>query len=148
MDNILNLKIDAGKGEYAHVLEFALSFCDSFLLVVRDEIALSESGKMALDSLSLFRITDSMESEWPGTRLYGHKARVLRYRFDRDALKVLLSLSDNFASWEQPNRPEDLCLIRESLKPFLVSIVHEKDVYLVLSVLEAEEFERFMQKQK
>jgi hypothetical protein len=100
---------------------------------------------MALEALSSFRISDSMESEWPGTRLYDHQARVLRYRFDRDSLAVLLSLSDNFASWEQPDLPEDLCLIRKSQEPFLVSIVHEKDVYLVLSDLETEEFEGFMQ---
>lgn len=85
-----------------------------------------------------------MESEWPGTRLHGHTARVLRYRFDRESLKALLRLSENFASWEQPDRPEDLCLIRESREPLLVSAVHEKDVYLLLSDEETEEFERFM----
>lgn len=144
MDNIFNLKINIEKGEYAGVLEFALSYCDSFLLVVRNEIALSVSGKMALDALSPFRISDSMESEWPGTRLHGLTARVLRYRFDRESRKVLLHLSENFASWEQPDRPEDLCLIRESREPLLVSTVHEKDVYLVLSDEEIEEFERFI----
>lgn len=148
MASILNLKIDLEKNEYVGVLEFALGFCDSFLLVVRNEIALSESGKMALDALSSFRISDSMDSEWPGTSLHGLTARVLRYRFNQDSMDVLLSFSENFASWVQPDRPEDLCLIRPPGEPFLVSIVHERDFYLVLSDVETEEFERFMENRR
>jgi hypothetical protein len=48
-------------------------------------------------------------------------------------MSVLIEASEGLFSWTQPELPEDLCLFRKDGEPWLVTIAHEKDGYLVLS---------------
>lgn len=132
--HIYNLVDDLTQNQYHRLLEFASNYCDTFQLVIRETIGLDESAEQILKSLKPFLIKESAESEWLGTRLTdGSKAGVFLFTFSSETISLLKSASYSLFSWIQPKLPEDISLIRSDGKPFLVSISHEADGYLLLS---------------
>lgn len=126
--------LDDVKGEvYAQLLQHALSCCDSFLLVIRHTIDVNESAQSLLKRLEPFLIKREELSEWPGTQLFDDTAQVSRFQLSPATESVLIEVAEGLFSWTQPELPEDLCLFREDGEPWLVTIAHEKDGYLVLS---------------
>jgi hypothetical protein len=75
-------------------------------------------------------LSDAESSEWPGTKLLRGTARLLRYSLLADSGSILARLVSGLYDWRQPSMPEDLCLIRQSGEPWLVTISHERDAYL------------------
>ncbi len=72
---------------------------------------------------------------WPGTTLLaGEKgaATVVTFRLAPDVISSLTSAASRLYGWRQPQLPEDLCLLRASGEPSLVTISHESDGYLVV----------------
>jgi hypothetical protein len=122
---------------YQGLLDFALRSCATALLVVRPSLGLAPTGSTVLKRLEAFLESKTESSEWPGTTLFGDIAWVYRYTFSAECADVLKTCTNNLYGWAQPNLPEDLCLLRASDDPWLVSISHEHDGYLCLTESEA-----------
>ncbi len=119
---------------YRQLIQHALSECQLALLVVRDSTKLAESGQLVLRKLEKFLGSKSRAAEWPGTTLLmGRKATLFKYEFSEKVAEILKSEVYGLYDWVQPNRPEDLCLLRSDETPWLATIAHEKDAYFELS---------------
>jgi hypothetical protein len=70
------------------------------------------------------------QSEWPGTRLFGHTASVTHFDLNDESVALLKSVSNSIFGWRTPKLPEDLCLLREDESVWLGSISHERDAWL------------------
>ena len=126
------------RGEvYQRLIGLSLRFCNTALLVVRDSIDLRDSGTRVLTALEPYLQQKNRETEWPGTKLfYGASATVYRFRLCSNSGEVLKGAVDALYCWQQPQYPEDLCLLRSDGQPWLVSIAHESISYLELSSAE------------
>ena len=124
---------------YSKLLIKALKSCNSFIFVVRPTISTEKSVQKIIDDLQQYLIKKSAESEWPGTKLINDTALVYKFQLNKETTQYLVNVSSSLYSWLQPDFPEDLCLLRENGKPWLTTISHEKDAYLLLSEEEKEE---------
>lgn len=131
--NVYNL-VDDVKGEaYLRLLHHALSYCDSFILVIRHSLDVNATAQAVLNRLEPFVIRREESNEWPGTHLLDSTAQVNTFKLSPPTASVLAEVAEGLFSWAQPELPEDLCLIRKDGNPWLVTIAHEEDAYLVLS---------------
>jgi len=121
---------------YKDLLDAGARFCRRALVVVRPSIVLADAGGKVLELLRAWNGTEQMASEWPGTRLLKGTAALLTFDLNRESLLLLRSVPGLY-SWQQPDLPEDLCLLRADGTPWLVSISHENDAYLNLEEAEA-----------
>jgi len=119
--------------EYYNFLKYSLKYCEIFFLVVRNSIDLDSQGKQILESLKNFLVSREERAEWPGTKLLDDTASVFTFNFCIEAIQTLTKSVDNLFGWLQPNYPEDFCLIRKDGSPWLVTISHERDGYLLLT---------------
>jgi hypothetical protein len=117
---------------YRDLLDYGVNECAFALIVIRPSLPLSEAGTRALKELEQYLHEERFSSEWPGTTLLAETARVLLYQFGSECASVLEELTSSLYSWQQPNLPEDLCLLRANEEPWLVSIAHERDSFLYL----------------
>lgn len=118
---------------YRRLIETALRRCTGFLVVVRKTVTLAVSARRTLKELDPFLEGTSEQAEWPGTQLTDGRAAVSRYRLNRDSAVVLSQAANGLYGWLQPELPEDLCLLRADGTPWLVTISHERDAFLVLA---------------
>jgi hypothetical protein len=131
--NVYNLLSDVEGQVYVQLLNHALNYCDYFVLVIRHSIEASASAVAVLDRLEPYLVRAEESSEWPGTQLLGSTARVYRYKLTSDTTFILGEVAERLFDWQQPELPEDLCLVRPDGNPWLVTIAHEEDAYLILS---------------
>lgn len=134
------------RGEsYRALVDAALDYCDTLLLVAQKHLGLAPSAADLMRRLEPFLLAKSQESEWPGTTLLDStKATLFRYRFNRDSARMLNEAADRLFSWSQPELPEDLSLIRPDGAPFLITIAHERNAYLKLTASEVDSFQKFL----
>lgn len=119
---------------YNRLLTIATYECRIALLVIRESLpCLSALCNVALTQLRPYLISEGQAIEWPGTSLIDHSATVLRYRYTPSSVSQFQLLSDHLYGWQYPDLPEDLCLLRADESPFLVTIAHERDSYLLLT---------------
>jgi hypothetical protein len=118
---------------YSRLIGFALRECHLALLVVRPEMGLSARGVQVVAKLKPFIYHVADVDRWPGTQLFECTASVHHLKFNQESLFVLQEFSTRLYQWIQPDLPEDLCLLRGPDEPWLVSITHENDSYLILS---------------
>lgn len=127
---------------YRKLIDTAICFCNSGLLVVRETINLDESGTKVIQGLERFITEKTRSSKWPGTILLCNEAfpnnvaTIYSFRFCLDSAEILKNSVKGLYSWRQPEYPEDLCLLRPDGSPWLVSITHENDSYLRLATEE------------
>lgn len=123
------------KGDlYRHLLDYAVAECSVALLVVRPTISIELSGRKLLNNLDKFLVSKSECSQWPGTvLLYGATAQVFQYKFNLESALLFKQAVSGLYEWVQPTLPEDLCLLRNTNEPWLVSISHEQDSYFYIS---------------
>jgi len=137
MRAVYNL-LDDVKGEaYVRLLHHALSQCDSFTLVIRHSIDVNATAEAVLNRLEPYLTRRDEIAEWPGTLLLDGTAQVNTFKLSPPTASVLAEVADGLFSWTQPELPEDLCLIKKDGEPWLVTIAHEEDAYLVLSAEES-----------
>jgi hypothetical protein len=122
---------------YRALVAAAAEVCDAFLLVRRE--ATNESALGVIEHLSPWLIEESEVSEWPGTELLGHTATVYKFKATAETLAFLAQRVDRLYAWCQPDLPEDLCLLRADGSPWLATIAHEADGFLMLSEAERED---------
>ena len=118
---------------YRDLLDYAVNKCAFALVVTRPSLPCSGAGIRAFKTLEPYLREERVSSEWPGTRLLAGTARVLLYQFGPECASVFKELANRLYSWQQPDPPEDLCLLRANEEPWLVSIAHERDSFLHLS---------------
>ena len=124
---------------YAGLLNSSLTLSSEGLLVVRDTIDLAKGGAAILTRLRPFIVAETRESRWPGTMLLDDQtASIFRFSICADSVNVLLHSARRLYDWQQPERPEDLGLVRANGTPFLISIAHESEAYLVATDNELE----------
>ena len=123
---------------YSKLLNQSLQYCDAFLFVVRPSMPQSESLKKIIEDLQSHIVNKEDKSEWPGTKLINNTATIYKFKLNHETVDFLTSKTHNLYSWLQPDLPEDLCLLRADKNPWLVTISHEKDGYLLLSMQEKE----------
>lgn len=126
--------LEEPKGDtYYKLIDYAISQCGYAILVVSDAIKMNSERENLLAKLSPFLENIKRSSEWPGTKLFGGDVPVYTYYFDSGFAEILKSVVSGLYQWQQPDFPEDLCLLREDRSPWLVDIAHEEDSFLVLS---------------
>jgi hypothetical protein len=129
-----DVPIEAQAEVHVSLLRFAASVgLPECSLVVRDEDGLDESAQRVLLELLPFLISSGPSSEWPGTRLIGHTATVMKYTFGTRMAEVMIESAATLYEWEEPRMPEDPCLFREDGSAWLTTIAHERIAYLTLS---------------
>ena len=105
----------------------------SVLMVLRDGIGLTDHGASLLERLGPYLIERSRSSSWPGTILTTSEAVVLRFALKDAVLHELLAAGNALYDWQQPDLPEDPCLLREDGSPLLTTIAHERDAFVDLT---------------
>jgi len=131
--NTYNLLIEPSGYNYIDLLDYALGECTLLLLVKYDEQKqLSQRGKGVLDELAPYLYKMEMKSEWPGTVLFGGEVPICTYNFVPESAAILKKSASRLYQWQRPDLPDDLCLLRSDESPWLVTIAHEDDSYLVL----------------
>ena len=131
--NIYDLEPEPSLALYHRLIDLALERCPLALLVLRPELELTEVGQVVLGSLDPYVEERVKSTRWPGTDIFGTQADVFYFRLEAGSAKVLREATDHLFGWCQPDLPEDLCFLREDRRPWLVTIAHERDGYLVLS---------------
>ncbi len=106
------------------------------LVVVRDELGLTDSGKGVVRQLEALGAVGVRRDSWPGTKLEGGQAQVYRVPVTVESLTAVAGAADGLYSWCQPELPEDLALVRIDESPLLASVAHEHDAWLELSAEE------------
>jgi hypothetical protein len=123
---------------YAGLLGTALTVSKSGLLVVRDTIELASSGAAILEELDGFMLHKARSNRWPGTTLLEPGATVYRFAVCPESIDVLCRAANALYEWQQPDRPEDLAFLRGDETPWLISIAHEGEAFLVVAERELE----------
>lgn len=138
----LTIDLEPTDETYASLLQVASHWCSTALLVVRERLGLSELGAALTKQLEPFLLERSDSTSWPGTTLLDGSASVSTYRLDPTVVERLTAATSRLFGWQQPELPEDLCLLRPGGDPWLVTIAHEGDGYVVLEPTELEELRR------
>jgi hypothetical protein len=142
----LYLKRNLSKKVYKDVLQLALSFCNEAIVVIHRYKPLSQLNS-SIDSmiarLQPFSLGISMSKSWPGGGSLIQECEIFRFVYCQDTIKIL-SVEDDFFSWQHPRLPEDLCLFRPNGEPWLITIAHEKIVQVLVSEHEARELTALM----
>jgi hypothetical protein len=128
------LKEPTGR-QFDDLVRASMSFCGSFLLVVRDG-PLKPSGRRVLDQLQPYVREKAEKAEWPGTRLTTSVATVWTFDLVEQSAAILTATTNRLYAWLQPDLPEDPCFIREDGTPWLTTISHERDAFLSLETIE------------
>ena len=113
---------------YIDLLNFAVSRCESFSLVWRDQLEFAPSAYEIEHALKPFLVSNIRTDEWPGTKLIGHEAIVRRYRLTNESVE-LLHVAEGLYDWLQPNLPEDLVFYSSGDVVWLTTISHEHEAW-------------------
>ncbi len=127
---------------YYSLLECGLAFCAKAILVVRADLGLTQAAAQLLTDLCKQNCEVTERREWPGTVLLDKTARVYEMRYGVDVSNILAAAVGGVFDWQQPCRPEDLCLLRADGSSWLTSIAHERDAFLTLRAEEVAVVER------
>lgn len=133
---ICTLALEPESQFYCKILDYALNHVRVGILVVRSDMPLSAHGADVIQQLKPFTQRSVVSDEWPGTKLLNGSAVVHCWAYNEETVAILKQFSNRLYQWQQPEYPEDLCLMRSYNEPWLVSISHERDAYLVLDEVE------------
>jgi hypothetical protein len=139
---IFNVKYKEINKKYFQLLDYALNFCDKFLFVIREQNRKTLNLDYFLDELEKNLISIKIQNKWPGTELLYDTANVYYYHYNTETLMILKKYTKNFRDWEQPNLPEDICLLRNDETPWLITNIHEYDCFFDFNIDEKIEIEK------
>jgi hypothetical protein len=123
---------------YQHVLEASLADASIVYVVLRESVDVSAMARRCLTKLEPFLMSNQMVREWPGTALFSGEAHRLSYHWNDSCRRVLASCAEGLYEWLQPERPEDLGLLRSDGSVWLASVAHERDAWLELEFAECD----------
>jgi hypothetical protein len=116
--------------EYDRFLRAALGRFPFFMLVWRDQFTFRPSARAIRRHLGPFEVRQRRSNRWPGNVMFGHKADIIFYRSDPESFQVLAG-PGSLLSWLQPYFPEDLAFFGADRRCLVVSVTHEKDVWIL-----------------
>jgi len=131
-----DLMSEASGDVYRSLLDFGLTQCSQALLVTSPG-ELPMHVATVLNTLSPHLITSEERGDWPGTTLLSGGARVWTYHYDPEVASVLRDATSGLYGWQEPDLPEDLCLLRGPGVVWLGSVAHEADAWLEMTTREA-----------
>jgi len=118
---------------YKALLDYCNAHASVVLLVLREVDWIETSAHTFLEQFQSTLISQEQATDWPGTRLTAGTATVFRYHITSDLINHLKTDVEGLYEWQQPERLEDLCFLREDGTTLLATITHENDAYLELS---------------
>jgi hypothetical protein len=123
---------------YTSLIEAARAACREVSLIQRGEGSYDAESARILRELAPYLLEERAVSEWPGTKLLSAAvpATLRKYPMSEGVLGVVAGAVSGLYEWNQPSRPEDLVFWRRDGEPWLVTIAHERDGYLVLTEVE------------
>jgi hypothetical protein len=116
---------------YKRLIGAAIRVAASGFVVVRDSIELAPSGRAVLDKLKPFILSETRRDRWPGTVLLDEQASIYTFAVCDGSLEVLLQSAEALYEWQQPERPEDLGFLRSDETPWLLSVAHEGEAFIL-----------------
>jgi len=116
--------------EYTELLKGLLRISNKFSFVIRSDYTITENEKSVLGLFLKYLLFEDEVESWPGTVLYGKKARIFYYTFNQETFELLMKTSSDIYEWLHPEKPEDLCFY-DGDKPVFASISHEHDSFLI-----------------
>lgn len=119
---------DVSGVDYASLIATACKRYPQFSLVWRDQLSFEPSARSIQQELRGFQLARSRTSRWPGTRLLGSRADVIRYSIDA-ARTGVLSRSRSLFGWCAPQLPEDLCFYKSDGSSAIVTVAHEHQAW-------------------
>jgi hypothetical protein len=94
-----------------------------------------DAEAVALQLLGDKLLRTTVAVAWPGTKLFGHGARVHIGVFDEEVLLKMAATENILSRWVHWNAkplPEDICLWRVGdIVPTLISVTHDGDAWLL-----------------
>jgi hypothetical protein len=118
---------------YEVLINAAARNCEFVTLIVRPKLGLSSLGMKVLELLRPFLIEQKEVDEWPGTKLLQGSATLLKYCLNESVAQILKTSAEGLFDWQQHQLPEDIGFLKGTGHPWLVSISHEHDAWLILS---------------
>jgi hypothetical protein len=136
------MKIVGYKGAWsgealAAIIRYSITKCRYFVLIVMDERAV-EAVEL-LNQLRPFVDSSALVSAWPGTvKLGGERFEMLKFNATKSSCELLIN-DVLRALFEKGPPVEDLSLLREDGRPFLVTITHEREAFFKVEPREVHE---------
>ncbi len=128
----INISRGFAKKHYKDILKHALEHCSYCLYVVQDFELVNSNALKIINKMRMKLAKQYKDSKWPGTELLDTQVDIFIHIFDYDTCEMLTGFASGFPAWQHPDLPEDLCLLREDMSPYFISIAHERDFYFLL----------------
>lgn len=129
---------------YRTLLDYCNAHAQIVLLVLREADWIEHSARAFLEQFRSILISQEQSTDWPGTRLTSGTATIFRYHITPDLIDHLKAKVEGLYEWQQPERLEDLCFLREDGTALLATIAHENDAYLELTSEEHKDLLRLL----
>jgi len=123
---------------YRALIDYCANRCSQGLLVRRDSIDLEIGGIEVINALDNVGAQYDRRNEWPGTILTTGEATIITFPLTSGSVDLLKGSVSSLYEWQQPEKPEDLALLRGG-ESMLVTIAHECDAYMLVSEGELDE---------
>src|SRR6266436_3057547 len=135
---------EPAENDYAQLIEFCAKRCAKCTFVLRGRGSL-QFGKncqqfLASQKVHLLEVAD--QTEWPGTRLMGHTARVYWYHVTSELIASLKAKVRSLYEWAVPDLPEDLAFYWPDGSALLGTCSHERFAFVNLAEKEVDEFKQ------
>lgn len=124
------------EADYEAVILSSAALAQEVGYVIRpNETGMSDRGKQVIRELQPKLVRQSKVWTWPGSEILETASPYdyLVYGCDPDVVQVLLSASQRFEDWANPDLPEDLHFLRDDGSVILGSIAQEDYVWLELT---------------
>ena len=110
------------------MLNKALTECDSFSFVWRDELDYNENAIKFDEKLKPFLIKEYRTDKWPGTQLDCKSAVIKIYNLSAESIKCLENATTQY-DFVSPFYPEDLAFYKKNNVVYASSAHEKKDWY-------------------
>ena len=128
---MISLTKNHRKKVYIDLISLTFETCDTFHLVIRKDMGLSDRLKNFLKQLDSSLIEVKEESEWASNILAdGETAWVYYYHTDSSAKDIILAATVSLYDWVYPQLPEDLSFFKNG-KEWLATNSHEQECYIL-----------------
>jgi hypothetical protein len=118
---------------YKALIDFCKIHAYHILLVLREPHWVESSVHTFIEQFRKILVKQEVVTEWPGTKLTLGTATVFRYQLTSDLIDYLKNEANRLFEWQQPERLEDPCFLRQDGTTLLTTIAHENDAYFELT---------------
>lgn len=115
---------------YHQLIQTLIQSLHSFSLVWRDQLKHADTAQAIRRTLRHLQICHNRTDRWPGTRIFGTTASVIKFTCDSSAIPIL-SQPRSLFSWLTPQFPEDLVFWNASGQPVLATVSHETEGWIL-----------------